>query len=84
MYLLVKKGMLHLIHIHLIFVHSSILSNAVQIPGFKGMQNTTSTVLTQLKGLGQKFANWILVDEKHFPQHSQRFTAVYSRDKEYL
>lgn len=56
----------------------------IQIPGFKGMQNTTVTILTHLKGFGQKLANSVLVDEEHFPKHSQRFTAVYSRDKEYL
>lgn len=26
----------------------------------------------------------IIVDEEHFPPISHRFTAVYSRDKEYL
>lgn len=48
------------------------------------MQNTTATLLSQVKGFGQKIANSVLVDEKHFPMRSQRFTAVYSRDKEYL
>lgn len=56
----------------------------VQIPGFRGMQSPTSTILAHLKGFGHKLANSVLVDEEHFPQHSQRFTAVYSRDKEYL
>lgn len=56
----------------------------VQIPGMKGMSNTTATMLAHLKGFGQKLANSVLVDEEHFPKHSQRFTAVYSRDKEYL
>ncbi len=37
-----------------------------------------------MKGTWTKWKKRFLVDEKHFPQKSHRFTAVYSRDKEYL
>lgn len=41
-------------------------------------------MLAQLQGFWGKQARKILVDEEHFPEKSHRFTAVYSRDKEYL
>lgn len=48
------------------------------------MSNTTASIISHLQGIGAKIYKVILIDEKHFPKRSQRFTAVYSRDKEYL
>lgn len=55
-----------------------------QIPGFRSVQSTTASVYDRFSGCCSKFRNLIAVDEEHFPQKSTRFTAVYSRDKEYL
>lgn len=40
--------------------------------------------MKQVNGFWAWFCRQILVDEVHFPPISHRFTAVYSRDKEYL
>lgn len=37
-----------------------------------------------MQGFWGEQARKFLVDEEHFPTKSHRFTAVYSRDKEYL
>ncbi|XP_062563728.1 anoctamin-1 isoform X2 [Armigeres subalbatus] len=55
-----------------------------EIPGMAGVRTRTTTILSRLKGFAGKLARYILVDEKFFPPRSHRFTAVYSRDKEYL
>lgn len=47
-----------------------------QIPG--------STILANLQDLARKLANSVQVDEEHFPQHPQTFTAIYSEKKNYL
>ncbi|XP_055538730.1 anoctamin-1 isoform X2 [Wyeomyia smithii] len=55
-----------------------------EIPGMAGVKSRTKSILTRLKGIAGKLAQRILVEEKYFPPRSHRFTAVYSRDKEYL
>ncbi|XP_053689723.1 anoctamin-1 isoform X2 [Sabethes cyaneus] len=55
-----------------------------EIPGMAGVKSGTKSILTRLKGIGRIMAQRILVEEKYFPPRSHRFTAVYSRDKEYL
>lgn len=55
-----------------------------QIPGFDKVSNQTTTIYTQVKGTWTKWKKRFIVDEEHFPPKSHRFTAVYSRDKEYL
>ncbi|XP_065163177.1 anoctamin-5 isoform X2 [Atheta coriaria] len=32
----------------------------------------------------EKVKDWVLVDKEHFPEKGHRFTAIYSRDREYL
>ncbi|XP_037922729.1 anoctamin-1 isoform X4 [Hermetia illucens] len=56
----------------------------IQIPGFLGVRKTTNSVFNQLKCAWMHLLKYILVDEQNFPKRSHRFTAVYSRDKEYL
>ncbi|CAH1722389.1 unnamed protein product [Chironomus riparius] len=52
-----------------------------KIPGLTTVsERTKSTFNHFMKGFMRKF----IVDEKHFPPISHRFTAIYSRDKEYL
>ncbi|XP_055691845.1 anoctamin-4 isoform X2 [Lutzomyia longipalpis] len=56
-----------------------------EIPGLTDMiTKTQPTFLSQLSGIWGSLVKSFLVDEKHFPPISHRFTAVYSRDKEYL
>lgn len=55
-----------------------------QVPGFRSFQTTTTTAFGSVKGFLQRIKNLTSVDETHFPKRSMRFTAVYSRDKEYL
>lgn len=50
----------------------------------KNVQTTTSTFIITLKNICGYLADRVLVEEKYFPARKQRFTAVYSRDKEYL
>lgn len=52
-----------------------------EIPGLTTVSERTKSTFNQfMKGFMRKF----IVDEKHFPPISHRFTAIYSRDKEYL
>ncbi|XP_055849456.1 anoctamin-1 isoform X2 [Episyrphus balteatus] len=55
-----------------------------EIPGFAGVQRSTKNVYSRLKGVWSFFVRVIFIDERYFPKKSHRFTAVYSRDKEYL
>ncbi|GAB0099220.1 Anoctamin [Sergentomyia squamirostris] len=56
-----------------------------EIPGLtEMMKNSQPTILNQLSGIWGSVVKSFLVDETHFPPISHRFTAVYSRDKEYL
>ncbi|XP_055626952.1 anoctamin-1 isoform X2 [Toxorhynchites rutilus septentrionalis] len=85
------EGEIHFIKIHapleVLRRYSEILKLRMpmkEIPGMAGFKVRTTSVLSRLKGIGGKIARRILVEEKYFPPRSQRFTAVYSRDKEYL
>lgn len=57
---------------------------AKKIPGMAGVQRSTKNVYSRLKGVWSFFVRKIFIDERYFPKKSHRFTAVYSRDKEYL
>lgn len=46
--------------------------------------NEASNIYTKVKGKWAKIRKKFLIDELNFPRKSHRFTAVYSRDKEYL
>lgn len=56
----------------------------VQIPGFRSVHAKTVSVFDKVAECGQNIKNLVAVDEDHFPRKSTRFTAIYSRDKEYL
>ncbi|XP_061396870.1 anoctamin-2-like [Musca vetustissima] len=55
-----------------------------KIPGMSVVNRSTSSVFSSLKGIIKFFMKHIYVDERNFPRRAQRFTAIYSRDKEYL
>ncbi|XP_037729760.1 anoctamin-1 isoform X3 [Drosophila subpulchrella] len=55
-----------------------------EIPGMSVVNRSTKSVLSSLKTVFQFFLRNIYVDEDIFPKRAHRFTAIYSRDKEYL
>lgn len=48
------------------------------------MHNKTNTFFDEMNSYWNAFWSKIYVDKKVFPERSHRFTAVYSRDREYL
>lgn len=48
------------------------------------IRTKSSIFVEKVNGFWDWCRRQILVDEIHFPPISHRFTAVYSRDKEYL
>lgn len=55
-----------------------------EIPGLSAVNRSTKSVYSSLKTVCQFFLRNIYVDERFFPRRAHRFTAIYSRDKEYL
>ncbi|KMZ02607.1 anoctamin-1 isoform X2 [Drosophila simulans] len=55
-----------------------------KIPGMSVVNRSTKSVFSSLKHVFQFFLRNIYVDEEIFPKRAHRFTAIYSRDKEYL
>ncbi|XP_075145749.1 anoctamin 1 [Haematobia irritans] len=55
-----------------------------EIPGISVMNRSTTSIFSSLRGIIKFFMRYIYVNEKYFPRRSPRFTAIYSRDKEYL
>nr|XP_014087850.2 anoctamin-1 isoform X1 [Bactrocera oleae] len=55
-----------------------------KIPGMSAVNRSTRSAFSSLKSLVQFFLRHIFVDERYFPRRAYRFTAIYSRDKEYL
>ncbi|KAH8326175.1 hypothetical protein KR067_002897 [Drosophila pandora] len=68
---------------------SNRLHNAAQylskkIPGMSVVNRSTKSIFSSLKTICKFFLRNIYVDENIFPRRAHRFTAIYSRDKEYL
>ncbi|XP_030373607.1 anoctamin-1 isoform X2 [Scaptodrosophila lebanonensis] len=55
-----------------------------EIPGMSVVNRSTKSVLSSVKSVFNFFLHNIYVDDEHFPKRAHRFTAIYSRDKEYL
>lgn len=55
-----------------------------QIRGLNLIRTKSSVLMDKVNGFWAWIRRNVLVDEVHFPPISHRFTAVYSRDKEYL
>ncbi|XP_036332631.1 anoctamin-1-like isoform X1 [Rhagoletis pomonella] len=55
-----------------------------EIPGMSAVNRSTRSMFSSLKSVVQFFLRHIFVDEGIFPRRAHRFTAIYSRDKEYL
>lgn len=48
------------------------------------MHTKTNFIVDGITSQWDKIKAWIFVDKEHFPEKGQRFTAIYSRDREYL
>ncbi|XP_066991170.2 anoctamin-1 [Anabrus simplex] len=55
-----------------------------KIPAFQEVHDKTNTLLDEVNSFFHRIMSKFHVDTKVFPPRSHRFTAVYSRDKEYL
>ncbi|XP_050316661.1 anoctamin-1 isoform X1 [Bactrocera neohumeralis] len=55
-----------------------------KIPGMSAVNRSTRSAFSSLKSVVQFFLRHIFIDERYFPRRAYRFTAIYSRDKEYL
>ncbi|KAH8406732.1 hypothetical protein KR222_008167 [Zaprionus bogoriensis] len=55
-----------------------------KIPGLAVVNRSTKSVYSSLKTVCQFFMRNIYIDQRFFPKRAHRFTAIYSRDKEYL
>ncbi|XP_052128356.1 anoctamin-1 [Frankliniella occidentalis] len=69
-----KKGAMHWATLYL----------AQKIPALTEVHAKTNSLLENFNSLFHRVMSRFYVDEKIFPPKGQRFTAVYSRDKEYL
>lgn len=56
----------------------------LKIPEFQGVHDKTNSFFDKCNAGLYSVMSHIYVDKKIFPRKSHRFTAVYSRDKEYL
>ncbi|CAH1965740.1 unnamed protein product [Acanthoscelides obtectus] len=55
-----------------------------EIPALRQVSRSTNFLVEELHNQWDKLKFWIFVDKKTFPDKGQRFTAIYSRDREYL
>jgi anoctamin-1 len=57
---------------------------SLQIPALHQMRSRTNFLIEEINSQWDKLKSYILVDSDKFPEKNQRFTAIYSRDREYL
>jgi uncharacterized protein affecting Mg2+/Co2+ transport len=55
-----------------------------QFPGLPALEISTPAVLQDVSDVISRMFNFVLNDPTHFPPMDRHFTAVYSRDREYL
>ncbi|GLV37940.1 subdued [Carabus blaptoides fortunei] len=55
-----------------------------KIPALRTVHTNTNYFLDSINTQWERLKCYVLVDKEHFPERGHRFTAVYSRDKEYL
>ncbi|KRG01351.1 anoctamin-1 isoform X2 [Drosophila mojavensis] len=72
-----------------VYERSNRLHNAAhylskKIPGLSVVNRSSKSVYSSLKSSCHSILRHIYVDERYFPKRAHRFTAIYSRDKEYL
>uniref|UniRef100_A0A336LP51 Anoctamin n=1 Tax=Culicoides sonorensis TaxID=179676 RepID=A0A336LP51_CULSO len=64
--------------------YAEILKLRMPMKEIPGVARGTSTVMETIKKTWKHLLEKVTIDEKSFPKRSHRFTAIYSRDKEYL
>ncbi|KAJ8915650.1 hypothetical protein NQ315_003434 [Exocentrus adspersus] len=55
-----------------------------KIPALRQVSTRTNFLIEGINNQWDKIKTWIFVDKKTFPDKGHRFTAIYSRDREYL
>ncbi|XP_018567223.1 anoctamin-5 isoform X2 [Anoplophora glabripennis] len=55
-----------------------------EIPALRQVSTQTNFLVEGINNQWDKIKSWIFVDKKTFPDKGHRFTAIYSRDREYL
>ncbi|XP_063913135.1 anoctamin-4 isoform X3 [Zophobas morio] len=55
-----------------------------KMPAFQQVQSKTNFLVEEITSQWDKLKSYVIVDTEKFPEKNQRFTAVYSRDREYL
>ncbi|XP_072402314.1 anoctamin-5-like isoform X2 [Diabrotica undecimpunctata] len=55
-----------------------------EIPALRQISRQTNFLIEGITDQWDKLKTWVFVDESTFPNKAHRFTAIYSRDKEYL
>lgn len=55
-----------------------------QFPGLPGLEFSAPAVLQDVTDTVSRLFNFVRTDPKVFPPMDRHFTAVYSRDREYL
>lgn len=56
----------------------------LQFPGLPALEFTPPAVFQDMTDCVSRIFNFVRIDTKVFPPKNRRFTAVYSRDKDYL
>ncbi|EFA04121.2 anoctamin-5 isoform X2 [Tribolium castaneum] len=55
-----------------------------EMPAFRQMHSRTNFIVEGITSQWDKLKSYVIVDSEKFPEKDQRFTAIYSRDREYL
>lgn len=58
--------------------------NILQLPALRQVHTRTNILMEGITSQWAKIKALIMVDLEKFPEKNQRFTAIYSRDREYL
>lgn len=56
----------------------------LQLNGVKERGSKTNAIIESVNSTWYKIKSVVLVDLEEFPEKGHRFTAIYSRDREYL
>lgn len=64
-----------------VYIH---IHTHTQFPGLPGLEFTPPAVFQDMTDCVSRMFNFVRLDGKAFPPKNRHFTAVYSRDKDYL
>lgn len=66
------------------FLFTFLFKKLFQISGLQEIHSRTNLILQGITSQWSKLKALLLVDKNKFPEKGHRFTAIYSRDREYL